>query len=437
MKINMPKDVVHIIDVLYKYGFEAYAVGGCIRDVILGVAPNDWDITTSAKPEDIKAIFKRTVDTGIEHGTVTVLIDTMMYEVTTYRIDGNYSDGRHPDSVNFTSNLEEDLKRRDFTINAMAYNDEKGLVDIFDGKSDIEKGIVRCVGNASERFNEDALRMLRAVRFAAQLGFEIDIDTQLAISKLKEKLLLVSMERIQIELTKLLISNNPERIKTLYELGITKLIFKEFDKMMQTVPGNNGHYLTVGEHTIKVLGEIEPDKILRWTALLHDSGKITADIISTDSDYFSNYTRVSEKIAVDLLKKLKMDNNTITQVKCLIHWYAYPIKPDKTCIRNILSKIGVELFDKLLMLMKANSKGKAREVYENYLIMLQTIEVLYNEILENRDCFSLKTLAVSGKDLIEYGIKEGKVLGETLEYLLTIVIENPEMNTKEKLLGVL
>jgi tRNA nucleotidyltransferase/poly(A) polymerase len=437
MKINMPKDVVHIIAALSKYGFEAYAVGGCIRDVILGVTPNDWDITTSAKPEDIKAIFKRTVDTGIEHGTVTVLIDSMMYEVTTYRIDGNYSNGRHPDSVNFTSNLEEDLKRRDFTINAMAYNDEQGLVDIFDGKADIEQGIIRCVGEALERFNEDALRMLRAVRFAAQLGFEIDIDTQLAISKLKEKLLLVSMERIQIELTKLLISNNPERIKTLYELGITKLIFKEFDQMMQTVSDNAEHYLTVGEHTIKVLEEIKPDKILRWTALLHDSGKIAADIISTGSDYYSNYIGASEKIAVDLLKKLKMDNNTIIQVKCLIHWNAYPIKSDKICIRQILSKIGEELFDKLLLLMKANSKGKTKEVYEKYLIMLQTIEALYSEIIENGDCFSLKMLAVSGKDLIEYGIKEGKVLGETLEYLLKIVIENPEMNTKEKLLGIL
>ena len=241
MQIQLPEAVRWILNELQKHGQDAYAVGGCVRDTILGRSPQDWDITTSARPEQVKAIFKRTIDTGIQHGTVTVMVDHVGYEVTTYRIDGEYEDARHPKEVTFTSNLLEDLKRRDFTINAMAYNETTGLVDAFDGIGDLRRGIIRCVGNARERFGEDALRMLRAVRFAAQLGFTIEAETRTAIEELAGNLKKVSAERIQVELTKLLVSAHPDELRTLYQTGISAVILPEWDAMMETAQNHPHH----------------------------------------------------------------------------------------------------------------------------------------------------------------------------------------------------
>ena len=234
MKITLPEKVKKIIHTLKSHGYEAYAVGGCVRDSILGREPEDWDITTSALPEETKALFERTFDTGIEHGTITVLMGKEGFEVTTYRIDGKYEDNRHPKQVTFTRCLREDLLRRDFTINAMAYNEEEGIVDIFGGMEDLKEGVIRCVGNAKERFGEDALRILRAVRFSAQLGFSIEEETKAGIVALAPTLQQISAERIQVELVKMLVSPNPERIRLAYELGITKVILPEFDEMMNT-----------------------------------------------------------------------------------------------------------------------------------------------------------------------------------------------------------
>ena len=234
MKIQLPEKVNRIITTLQKHGFEAYAVGGCVRDSFLGRVPGDWDITTSAAPEETKSLFARTFDTGIEHGTITVLLNGEGFEVTTYRIDGKYEDNRHPSKVQFTRSLSEDLLRRDFTINAMAYNEQDGLVDLFHGMEDLKKGVIRCVGNAEARFSEDALRILRAIRFSAQLGFEIEKETRQAIRKLAPNLSYISAERIQTELVKLLVSDHPEKILDAYELGITKVILPEFDAMMET-----------------------------------------------------------------------------------------------------------------------------------------------------------------------------------------------------------
>ena len=231
MKITLPRKVLMIINNLQLHGYEAFAVGGCVRDSILARRPEDWDITTSAKPEEIKRLFRRTVDTGIEHGTVTVIIGKDSYEVTTYRVDGAYEDGRHPKEVRFTSRLEEDLQRRDFTINAMAYNDDVRLVDVFGGMKDLNHHLIRCVGDPRERFSEDALRILRAVRFSAQLNFPIEPDTAEAIKELAPTLEKISAERIQAELVKLLVSPHPERIRDAYELGITKVILPEWDAM--------------------------------------------------------------------------------------------------------------------------------------------------------------------------------------------------------------
>jgi tRNA nucleotidyltransferase (CCA-adding enzyme) len=284
MEFQIPEKVQYIIDTLVDHGFEAYAVGGCVRDMILGKNPEDWDITTSAKPFEVKKVFKRTVDTGIEHGTVTVLLDKDHYEVTTYRLDGIYEDNRRPKEVSFTSSLEEDLKRRDFTINAMAYNPQLGIVDLFGGVKDLKNRLIRCVGNPMERFDEDALRILRAVRFSAQLDFQIEEATKLAIKEKAGLLKNISAERIRMELTKLLVSDNPDRLRLLYELGISKVILPEFDRMMTTPQKNIHHAYSVGEHTIKavsaVAGSVSENRfsarertILRWTMLLHEIEK--------------------------------------------------------------------------------------------------------------------------------------------------------------------
>ena len=273
MLIHLPEDVKAILHTLQEAGYEAYAVGGCIRDSLLGRRPDDWDITTSAKPQETKALFGKTIDTGIQHGTVTVMRHGRGYEVTTYRVDGEYEDGRHPKEVTFTASLKEDLRRRDFTVNAMAYNEEDGLVDLFGGRQDLEQKIIRCVGEANERFEEDALRIMRAVRFSAQLGFSIEERTKEAIRGHAERLRQVSAERIQVELTKLVISPNPDFLRIAWETGITAVVLPEFDRLMEQPQNNPHHCWNVGEHTLNSLCQVEADKVLRLTMLLHDMGK--------------------------------------------------------------------------------------------------------------------------------------------------------------------
>ena len=319
MKIKMPPSVNMVIDSLHAKGFEAYAVGGCVRDTILAREPDDWDITTSASPQQVKEIFDRTVDTGLEHGTVTVLAGSGAHEVTTYRIDGEYEDGRHPKEVVFTSSLAEDLRRRDFTINAMAYNNEEGLVDLFDGIRDLQRKVIRCVGNPTERFSEDALRILRALRFSAQLGFKLDPVTLDAIIALAPTLEKISAERIRVELNKLLISKRPEYMEAVYEAGITKIVLPEFDELMKTPQNNPHHCYNVGEHTIAALQHVPADPILRWTMLLHDIAKPACR--TTDEagiDHFKGHAPAGEKMAKAVLRRLKFDNETIRQVAALI-----------------------------------------------------------------------------------------------------------------------
>lgn len=279
--IHLPEAVQEIIHTLNRAGFEAYIVGGCVRDSLLGREPKDWDITTSARPEEVKALFPHTFDTGIKHGTVTVRRGGASYEVTTYRVDGNYTDHRRPDQVAFSSNLREDLLRRDFTINAMAYHPEHGLVDLYQGLEDLERGTIRCVGNAADRFQEDALRMLRALRFSAQLGFSIDPVTYQAIGILKALIRHVSWERIRDEMTKILISDHPEVLRQAYDTGLTQYILPEWKAMVETDQHHPYHAYTVAEHTIKAVQAIEADPILRWTMLLHDIGKPAAHTVDT------------------------------------------------------------------------------------------------------------------------------------------------------------
>lgn len=282
MQINPPRSVKTVIETLQDNGFEAYAVGGCVRDSYLGYEPHDWDITTNAKPGEVKSLFRRTVDIGMQHGTVKVMMGREGIEVTTYRIDGKYDDSRHPNEVTFTADLREDLRRRDFTVNAMAYSEKTGLVDLFGGVDDLKAGVIRAVGNAEERFSEDALRMLRALRFSARFGYEIEEDTKQAIAKLAPTLSKISAERIREELEKLICSDNPDRLKLAYELGVTSVIFPEWDRMMECEQNNPHHYTDVGDHTIDAIkyavrnfADIpdEENRILRIALLLHDIAK--------------------------------------------------------------------------------------------------------------------------------------------------------------------
>ncbi len=433
--MRIPEKVRLIIESLEEHGHEAYAVGGCVRDTLLGREPEDWDITTSARPEQVKEIFHRTVDTGIQHGTVTVMFGKEGFEVTTYRIDGSYSDGRHPDQVAFTSLLREDLRRRDFTINAMAYNPSTGIVDLFGGEEDLAQGIIRCVGNAQERFEEDALRILRAVRFSAQLGFAIEEETRSAIRLLARNLKKISKERIQAEMVKLLISPHPEELRTAYELGITSVILPEFDVMMHQEQHTKFHCYTVGEHTIQVLCHSPAQKVLRLAALFHDFGKPqTHTTNEAGIDSFKGHPEVSSRMAVERMRDWKFDNDTIGVVETLVRYHDVRMEPVKRNVRRLMSKVGAAWMPLLFELLRADVKGKAAWTVEGRLQEIDTMERLYHEILADAECFSLKQLAVDGKLLIQVGMKPGKAMGEVLQQMLDYVIEHPEENEADRLL---
>ncbi len=438
MEIRLPEKVDIIINTIQSAGFEAYAVGGCVRDSILGREPGDWDITTSAMPQQVKELFAKTFDTGIEHGTVTVLLGREGFEVTTYRIDGEYEDSRHPKNVFFTRSLSEDLKRRDFTINAMAYNNESGIVDIFGGMEDLKKGIIRCVGDARERFHEDALRMLRAVRFAAQLGFEIEEKTGEAIRKLALDLSNISAERIQVELVKMAVAPHPECIELACDLGITNVILPEFDAMMATKQETPHHKYNVGVHTIKSMEAVRPEKVLRLTMLLHDCAKpLMKTVDSAGVAHFKGHDVKGEEVAKKILKRLKFDNDTMRKVCRLVRWHDYRMPAKMLEVRRAMYKIGEDLFPSYLEVRKADLAAQGDYLREEKENNIRGIEACYREILEKKQCVSLKNLAVSGNDLIEAGMSPGREIGETLNKLLDYVIEHPEANRKEDLLGLL
>lgn len=428
MEIRIPAPAEEILRKLNDDGYEAYIVGGCVRDMLLGREPGDWDITTSALPMQVKQVFHRTVDTGIQHGTVTVLMGKEGYEVTTYRIDGEYSDGRHPNNVEFTPDLMEDLKRRDFTINAMAYNSQTGFVDQFGGVEDLRQGIIRCVGRPMDRFSEDALRILRAIRFSAQLGFSIEQETYEAIKKIAPAMVHVSRERIQVELTKLLLSSHPGHMELVYETGISQYVSDAFHRAYSGPdcgPGGAG----AGEKrdgfrfAADRLGlavpfmpaAIAPEKHLRWASFLR---------------------QCPPELAETILKDLKLDNDTIYRVKTIVSWQGYRLLPDKHAIRLVMSRMEPELFDDLLRFKMCLAKADCGHMEQRPETgeELGHIILLADEIRCSGDCISLKTLAVSGHDIMEAGVKPGKEVGAALARLLELVLEEPDKNTKEYLL---
>jgi tRNA nucleotidyltransferase (CCA-adding enzyme) len=444
MHIDMPDSVKKIINTLYDNGYEAYIVGGCVRDSLSNRPVHDWDITTNAIPETVSVIFEPThnvIPTGIKHGTVTIIgdsfygYDNIPYEITTYRIDEQYSDGRHPDNVIFTKSLKEDLARRDFSINSMAYNDREGLIDPFNGQEDLQNKIIKCVGNPLDRFNEDALRMMRAVRFAAQLGFRIDSNTKNAIRALSDNIQKVSVERIREEFNKILLSDNPLEIYSLNWLGLMKHWLPEYDICEWTNQDNPYHVFSVGKHLIYSVQAIEKQLDLKLTMFLHDIAKPKCKTIGENGiGHFYNHAEESAEITFNILKRMKYDNQTIDKVVALIKYHDIEIQ-SKRQIRKLLNKIGEENFRDLLKIKEADYKAQNLQFYIERHTQLDGIENKLNEILREKDCFTLKDLKVNGYDIMNLGYR-GREIGEVLNKLLEIVLEEPEKNDKENLLNI-
>lgn len=433
-QFSIPEDVSFILNRIHQAGEEAYIVGGCVRDLLLKVEPNDWDITTSAPPEIIKEMFSRTIDTGLEHGTVTVMIGKEGYEVTTYRIDGKYEDHRRPKDVEFTRNLSDDLLRRDFTINAMAYNEEEGIIDEYHGAKDLDNGIIRCVGNPRDRFSEDALRMLRAIRFGAKLGFVIEEETYEAMKELSPLITHVSAERINVELTKTLISKEPDRIKELVNTGLIDYVIPEFREIVGVEQHNPYHRFTVDEHTYECLKFVEPIAALRWTVYLHDLGK--GQTRSTDDngiDHFYGHPALSAKMAKSIMKRLKFDNKTIDKVHKLVLFHDDRFEITKKNVRKAVHRIGTDNFSEFLKVKYADINGQNLDYKEKHIQQVEEIRDLFKTILADKECLTIKDLAVNGNDIIHLGVKNGKVIGTVLNKLLEIVLETPELNNKEVL----
>ena len=436
VKIVIPEQVNSILESLQKSGYEAYVVGGCVRDALLGREPNDWDITTSALPTEVKSVFPRTIDTGLQHGTVTVLCGGTGYEVTTFRVDGVYEDGRHPKEVTFTPSLREDLKRRDFTINAMAYNNESGLVDLFGGQKDLENGIVRAVGDPVQRFTEDALRIMRAIRFSAQLGYEIEPGTLKAAEILAPNLQKISSERIREELEKTLVSDRPELLRTAWAAGITKEFIPEFDRCMETDQINPHHCYTVGEHILKSVSLVRKDRILRITMFLHDIAKPICHTVDEEGiDHFRGHAEVGCNLAKTILQRLKYDNATIRKVTTLVKYHDTQIRLTEPSVRKAVVMTGADLFPLLLEVKQADFLAQSTFQREEKQEKFDTLRAIYERVLERGDCLSLRELAVNGSDLIETGVKPGREVGNILARMFEEVLNVPEHNNKEYLLG--
>ncbi|MCQ2978825.1 MAG: CCA tRNA nucleotidyltransferase [Clostridia bacterium] len=434
MKIEMPESVVEIINTLKSSGYDAYVVGGCVRDSIMNRNPNDWDITTSAKPYEIKALFHKTIDVGIEHGTVSVVFGSTQYEVTTYRVDGEYIDNRHPDSVTFTAILDEDLVRRDFTINAMAYNDEDGIKDPFDGQKDIEAKVIRCVGDPNERFQEDALRMLRAIRFSAQLDFNIDPNTYKAIKNNSHLIKNISVERIRDEITKIIMSDSPEKFLMLYDTGLLKYIMPEFIPNINCPQNSPWHKYTVDEHIIRTVINIENRFDLRWTMLLHDIGKAKSRFRDEKGiDHFWHHPEEGAVLAEQILKRLNFDNFNANKIVRLIKYHDVNMSLEGSELRKMISVIGVDIFDDILKVMNADDSAKAEVVWIENREKNDAIKKAFEMFKNNKYCLTRRQLAITGDDLIYLGYEQGQTIGQTLEYLFNLVLEKPELNDEEEL----
>ncbi len=436
MKIELPEKVKVISEKLKVGGFEAFAVGGCVRDSITGAVPNDWDICTDAKPEQIKHCFCgfNTFDSGIKHGTISIVIDKEVFEVTTYRIDGEYTDNRRPDSVTFTTDIIKDLARRDFTINAMAYNDECGLIDPFGGRDDLAEKTLRCVGNPNLRFGEDALRIIRALRFASVLNLKIEKSTSLSIYKNAELLKNISAERISAELNRLLCGDRAEEILNCYR-NVFAVFIPEIKPMFDYDQHTKHHNRDVWKHTTCSVGCIEKTPLLRMTMLLHDIGK--PDACKRDSDgtcHFKGHPKHSAQKAELILRRLKYPTEFIEACTTLIKYHDVRLSGAKRQLRHIMNAIGEENTALLMKIQRADilaqSEYKRREKLEKLDLACRA----YDEVLADKDCFTLKQLDINGADIMRIGVEEGIKVGRILKMLLSLVMEDKLENEKSALL---
>lgn len=435
MTMDMPKNVDTAINLLQSAGFEAYAVGGCVRDSLLGKTPNDWDITTSAKPEDMKSVFAdfHCIDTGIKHGTVTVVIDGEPLEITTFRLDGEYEDNRHPKSVTFTSNLGADLGRRDFTVNAMAYSKMTGTVDLFGGQNDLKNKIIRCVGDPDRRFNEDALRILRALRFASALDFEIEEKT--AQSLLKNCALLgnISEERIAKELLKLVCGKGAKRILTDFAPVLFEIL-PELQPMYKNSHDNPHHCYDIYEHTLIAVESIDPEPTLRFAMLLHDCGKPAVKKFDENGvAHFYGHQRISAEISAQILARLKVSNKFRDEILFLVsnhdRWKLYE---NTEKMPRYLSKFGLDGVLNLLKVMRADVLAQSPE-YRYRLDQIADAEEIAKNLAAQKPCLSLSELQINGRTLMDIGIPQGRKLGAVLAQLLDEVIDGVTKNTQEAL----
>ena len=433
--VPLPAGVSRALSMLEDAGYEAFIVGGCVRDALRGITPKDYDITTSALPEETKSVFRdyRVIETGIQHGTVTVMMDGMPLEITTYRTEGTYSDNRHPDSVSFTTSLREDVARRDFTMNAIAYSPVRGLIDYFGGAEDIRGGTIRCVGDPDTRFREDALRMMRGIRFASALGFAIEEKTAAAIRENKERISAVSAERIRVELTKLLCGANVKNVLMNW-WDVLGVVIPEILPMHGFDQRTPYHIYDVWEHTAVAVSETPPVTHLRLSALLHDIGKPPS--FFTDEKgvgHFYGHPAVSEKMAEEILARLKYDNVTRRRVVTLVREHDRIIEPTETAVKRALSRLTPEVFFNLLAIKRADNLAQSPN-YRDRLETYDRIESMAQDVLERNECISVATLAVNGGDLIALGMKPGKEIGEMLSLLLEQVIRGDLANDRDELL---
>ncbi len=438
MIINMPSNANLILDELNNNRYEAYIVGGCVRDSLLGRTPNDWDICTNAKPDEMLEVFSnlKIIPTGLKHGTITIIINGEQFEVTTFRIDGEYSDGRRPDDVEFTDDIVKDLSRRDFTINAMAYNTEKGLIDPFNGRDSIAYKEIRCVGIPDSRIQEDGLRMLRAVRFASQLGFTISTQTEQAIMKNKELLHQISKERIREEFNKILLSDEPSYgIDNLHLLGLLVFIVPELKYCYGLSQFNPNHDKDVFEHTMAVLDNIEPKIELRLAALLHDIGKPNTFTIGEDGvGHFYSHHKESARMCRDIMTRLKYSNKEIEYVSELVYHHMTRYEKLRTpSVKKFINKVGIYKLDDLFKLFIADRIG-SKPPYEFDDIYKLKFEC--EKILSEKQPLNVRDLAINGNDLMNIGIPQGKEIGKILNDLLEMVLEDIELNNRETLLEI-
>ena len=437
MVINIPPQVNRALEILHKAGFSAYVVGGAVRDAIMKKPGNDWDITTSALPEETLRIFSdfRTIETGIKHGTVTVIVDGTPLEITTYRIEHGYSDNRHPDKVDFTDRVEDDLSRRDFTVNAIAYSPINGFRDPFSGVQDIKDGVIRCVGEPDRRFGEDALRILRALRFSAVLGFVIESKTSASIHRNKHLLANISVERIFVELSKLLCGKDAGRILREYE-DVIFYILPELEPMKNCLQNHERHVFDVWGHTVKAVENVEPFAELRFAMLLHDAGKPHCKTTDENGiDHFYSHGKISKRIASDLLLRLKTSTKFREEVCNLVEYHDFlPSKISKKTYKKYISLLGYETVEKLFSIRAADISAQSTAFYDEGIKENKTGMRILEEIKNEKACFSIRQLAVGGKDLIETGFTPSPEIGRILETLLDEVMEEKIENKKEALL---